>query len=192
MKKARKLKKNKYQYLCKKYKVDPKKIHVSLIGRISRVKGQNFFCNLAENNEFSNIFEFIIAGKGKSEYINMIFKKTKRIENLYYLGEIENIDEMYAIAHIVIRCDDFFPLGRTVWEGLYSGCKSLLPVSKYDDISEIKKYLNKEIFLYNIRNINSAILKLVEIKNIGFSINENIPTNNIDSYIKEIGKFFNH
>ena len=184
MKKARKLKKSKYVDLCKKYGLNPNKIHVSLIGRVVAHKGQKFFCNIAEKFDGSDNFEFIIVGKGKGSYCNDIINKVKNIKNLYYIGEIENIEEIYAITHINIRCDNFFPLGRTVWEAYYAGCKVLLPYYIGDDVSEIKDYLNKEMFLYNVKNVDSALLKLKEIKEYGFDVNNNLPTGNLKIYTK--------
>jgi len=186
MKIARGLKEEKYMIICKKYGVNPDKIHVSLIGSIQAVKGQKFFCDIAKKFDNSDNFEFIIAGKGEGTYYRDIVNEVGKINNLHYVGEIENIEEIYAITHINIRCDNFFPLGRTVWEAYYSGCKVLLPYNINDDVSEIKDYLNKEIFLYNSRDVDSAILKLKEIKNCGFSIDNNLPTGNIETYIKEI------
>lgn len=190
MKKARDYKENKYKYLCEKYKIDPKKIHIALIGRINRRKGHGFFCKLAKDSDINNIFEFIIVGKGQNEYLNIILENTKKMDNLRYLGEIKNIDEIYAITHVVIRCDDFFPLGRTVWEGLYSGCKVLLPLNKGDDIREINKYLNKEVFLYNSRDIKSVITELEKIIKYGFD-EKNLPSDNIAENIKKTKKIFN-
>lgn len=187
MKMARKLKEEKYGVICKKYGMNPDKIYVSLIGSIQEVKGQKFFCNIAKKCDTSDNFGFIIVGNGRGPYYNDVVNAVGNIENLHYIGEVKNIEEIYAITHIVIRCDSFFPLGRTVWEAYYSGCKILLPYNVNDDISEIKDYLNKEIFLYNLRNADSAIMKLKEIKNQGFSVNSSLPTGNLEKYIKEIG-----
>lgn len=186
MREARKLRGDKYAVICEKYGLNSDTIHVSLIGSIQAVKGQKFFCEIAKKFDNSDNFEFIIAGKGEGTYYSDIVNEVGKINNLHYVGEIENIEEIYAITHINIRCDNFFPLGRTVWEAYYSGCKVLLPYNINDDVSEIQDYLNKEIFLYNSRDVDSAILKLKEIKNCGFSIDNNLPTGNIESYIKEI------
>jgi len=186
MKMARKLKEEKYVAISEKYGLNPGTIHVSLIGSIQAVKGQKFFCNIAKKFDAFDNFEFIIVGKGKGTYYDDFVNTVKNIENLHYIGEVKDIEEIYAITQIVIRCDNFFPLGRTVWEAYYSGCKILLPHNINDDISEIKDYLNKEIFLYDLRNAESAISKLKEIKNQGFGIDNNLPTGNIETHIKEI------
>lgn len=187
MKMARKLKEEKYVVISEKYGMNPDKIHVSLIGSIQEVKGQKFFCDIAKKCDTSDNFEFVIVGDGRGSYYNDVVNTVSNIENLHYIGEVKNIEEIYAITHIVVRCDNFFPLGRTVWEAYFSGCKILLPYNINDDISEIKDYLNKEIFLYDLRNADSAIMKLKEIKNQGFSVNSSLPTGNLEKYIKEIG-----
>jgi len=186
MKMARKLKEEKCVVISKKYGMNPDKIHVSLIGSIQEAKGQKFFYDIAKKCDGSDDFEFVIVGDGRGHYYNDFVNTVSNIGNLHYIGEVKNIEEIYAITHIVIRCDNFFPLGRTVWEAYYSGCKVLLPYNVNDDISEIKDYLNKEIFLYDLRNAESAISKLKEIKNQGFGIDNNLPTGNIDTHIKEI------
>jgi hypothetical protein len=186
MKMARKLKEEKCVIISKKYGMNPDKIHVSLIGSIQEAKGQKFFYDIAKKCDGSNDFEFVIVGDGRGPYYNDVVNAVSNLENLHYIGKVENIEEIYAITHIVIRCDNFFPLGRTVWEAYYSGCKVLLPYNINDDISEIKDYLNKEIFLYDLRNAESAISKLKEIKSQGFGIDNNLPTGNIETHIKEI------
>lgn len=186
MEEVKELKINKYKFLCKKYKLDQNKVHISIIGSIQEVKGQIFFCDIAQKNNNNDIFEFIIVGRGNGSYYNAIVDMADKLKNLYYVSEIRNIEEIYAVTHIVIRCDSFFPLGRTVWEAYYSGCKVLLPYNINDDISEIKDYLNKEIFLYKLRDVDSAISKLKEIVNYGFNVDNDLPTSNLEAYIKEV------
>jgi len=188
MKMARQLKEKKYEILSEKYGLNPKKIHISLIGSIQAVKGQKLFCDIAKKCNTFNNFEFIVVGNGQGTYYYDFLNIVKYIENMHYIGEVKNIEEIYAITHIVIRCDDFFPLGRTVWEGVYSGCKVLIPYNTNDNIAEIKDYLNKEIFLYSIRDVEAAIMKLKEIDKIGFRIDINLPTGNLEKHINEISK----
>ncbi len=187
MEKARLLKKEKYYDLCMKYNINNDKIHISIIGNIYKGKGQDFFCEISSLYEKSNKYEFLIVGNGEGSYYDRIISESKKQNNLVYLGEVEEIEEIYAISDIIVRCDDFFPLGRTVWEGFYSGCKVILPVDKMDDLQEINDYINKDIFIYKKRNKESFKKSFEKLLKSGLRIETtNLPYGNLNEYTQKI------
>lgn len=99
------------------------------------------------------------------------------------------MQKIYAITDLNLRCDPFFPLGRTVWESLYSGVPVLLPVRPDDDVEEVKEFLGKQIFLYEARK-KESLFHIFE--NVIYDIEnlEPLPcSNNLREYSKELWEF---
>jgi hypothetical protein len=140
-----------------KWGISQDKMVVSLIGSISAAKGYDFFLVLANRIENKNIV-FLIAGTEPHthEYTDAL----KKCRNVILAGQHHDISPLYAISDAIIRCEWYLPLGRTVWEGIYSGAVALLPFNETDDLEPIKPMIGKQIILYNASDINDCIMKL--------------------------------
>jgi len=143
-----------------KLKLDPGKKYISIIGSISSIKGHCFFKKIATHFRNNKKIHFLVIGDGKGDYAENFKTAISRIDNITHLGFIENQKTIYAITDIVFRCDDFLPLGRTVWEGLSAGCQVLIPAKKSDRLDEIKDYVGRGIEIYKARDLKSAASKL--------------------------------
>lgn len=145
-----------YNKLCKEMEIDPFKIHIALIGNISPIKGHTFFLDLASRLTEYNDIEFLVVGDGAGNYAESVKSYLPSLPNIKWLGFKEDMDKIYVVTDIVMRCEDFLPLGRTVWEGYYAGCSVLLPICDGDDLSEIKEFINKGIYTYKARDVQNA------------------------------------
>ena len=73
-----------------------------------------------------------------------------------FLGHLENISPLYALTDVVLRADPFFALGRTALEGLYSGCRLILPGEESDlQAAEALSPFKREILLYQPGSLES-------------------------------------
>ena len=137
--------------------IDSDKTVASFVGSISAAKGYNFFLTMVNRIENKNIVFLIV---GSEEYTHEYTDALKRCSNVILVGQQSNPSKFYAISDIVIRCESYLPLGRTVWEGIYSGVVALLPFNDTDDLEPIRPMIGKQIILYNASDINDCIKKI--------------------------------
>lgn len=172
----------------KKYKFDHKQIVISLIGTLSVDKGIDFVINAVNKLERDDIV-LLIVGNGNLYYVNKCKSLSKNSKRILFLGEMNNLDEIYSLSDYVIRADDFFATGRTVYEGLYSGCNIILQKGKKDKpemISEFETFADR-ISFYEIRDENSLISVLNRIKKINKSVG--CASSNVNSYIEQVNQY---
>ena len=165
MSKARAMKQSKTE-IKKKYGLSNDTFIVSVIGQIHLYKGQHLISSIAKKINSDKIV-FLVVGLPKGKYGKQCLEDSQQYSNVKYLGQINDMDPIYAITDIVLRLDlvDYFPLGRTVWEGIFSGCLAVLPVKKGYDLSSIQNLLNKYIFVYDyidMDNLASVLHSLLE------------------------------
>lgn len=161
MRNARILRIGSKRELNEKYSLDMKAKKVVLIGRVEPIKGTSFFLDLADRFRNDRRVQFAVVGKiGGDAYSSSIKHRAAQMRNTFLLGEIFDIDEIYAIADAVIRCEAFLPLGRTVYEAYYSGVEAMVPVSQNDRLDEISQFIGKGITPYEARNIDDLSSKL--------------------------------
>jgi glycosyltransferase involved in cell wall biosynthesis len=162
--------------------IPPKSFVVSLLGPVGKQKGIDFLIKIIKEYTHTKNLEFIILGNPQGLDGERYVQELKRYENVKYFTEQKDTEKFYAITDVVIRCEDYLPLGRTVWEGIFAGGLALVPVNKNDDISVIKEYLEKYIFTYQALDVNSCVRTLNNIiekypdtiKNSGYPHSDNV------------------
>lgn len=72
--------------------------------------------------------------------------------------------ELYKIADYVMRAEEYFCIGRTLYEGLYSGDAIIIQGNR-EDIKSISHYkdFEEKIFFYQPRNEESLLLLLQQL-----------------------------
>ncbi len=183
MRKSKALRKEK-PFLLKKYKIPERRKNIALIGSISENKGQDFFLNIARNFDNKDLFNFIIVGKVRTKLSKRIQLQSTLIKNTFYLGEVSKIEEIYAITDIIIRCENYYALGRTAWEAYYSGCEAILiPLNKNENLRKVatNSKLEKGFIYYKSRDIKDVCSKLQMLSKKIDKTNSN-PDNNIKEF----------
>jgi len=136
---------------------------VSLFGQIGEQKGFDFLLKIINLSTQIKNLVFLIIGKPVGRYGDKCIQLLNTFSNVKCVGEQNDTSKFYAITDVVIRCEDYLPLGRTVWEGIFAGGIALVPVNKNDDISVIQEYIGKYIFTYQALNVDNCIEILKEI-----------------------------
>ncbi len=74
--------------------------------------------------------------------------------DIFFTGRVLKMDEIYAVSDYVLRGDSQFCIGRTVYEGLYSGCGVMIPGCAKTDAKKVFEYetFKERIFFYRPRN----------------------------------------
>jgi hypothetical protein len=162
--------------------IPSKSLVVSLFGPVGKQKGIDFLIQIiTASNHLMNI-EFLVLGTAQGAEGEKYIQVLKGYNNVKYFPEQKDTTKFYAITDVVIRCEDYLPLGRTVWEGIFAGGIALVPVNKKDDISVIADYIEKYIYIYQAQDVNSCIEMLLSIakkypdtiENSGYPVSDNV------------------
>ena len=172
-----------------KYRISGERSNIALIGSLSENKGQEFFLKIADSFQNSDLFNFLIVGKVNNFLSEILKRKVSKIRNTYYIGEVEDIGDIYAISEIIIRCEEYYITGRTSWEAFFAGSSNiLLPVKNSSKIKECvpEDEILEQFIFYTARDINDARSKLISTKS------RKVQSIDIDNNLKEFSsKFFN-
>lgn len=164
----------------------------SCIGRIKESKGVEFviesFLKSRDNRKILLIFGKGDSGSDYEERCKLMALNDARIR---FIGEEKDIAKVYRISDYIIRGDPWHLIGRTVFEGLYSGCDVILP----GDDSDLERnpdlnYFKDKLHLYSPRNVDALTLRIdsisSKVKNRGFRSNVNEYVNKFNQFIKKV------
>jgi hypothetical protein len=166
-------------YIPEKFK---NSIKYLIVGRISRLKGVKFVLNTFLKSKNNTVL--IIIGDGDGDYYKEVcdisnFNKDK----VLLLNEISSLSDtdIYSISDFLIRGDESFRTGRTVYEALSYNTKIILPGNKFDlDSDNDLKYFTNDIILYK-PNSETDLLKIFN-----YTSNQKpIFNSNSDQYFQE-------
>ena len=92
------------------------------------------------------------------------------------------------MSDYIIRGESYFCVGRTMYEGLYSGCDAIIPGEDKDknDLFEYEKFKNK-IYLYqpgNSQELEHLLEKLSHQK-----VYNKTCLSNVDEYVGQFNNF---
>ena len=161
--------------LLKKYNLDGNnKYIISYICRISAQKRPKLMQQIIKSTvEKKNDILFLIVGDGDmlDDFKNFV-KDNSLTENVVFLGNVKETEEIYAISDVTINCSIKEGLALTSYESLAMG----IPVISADVGGQ------KELIDDNVGVIVPCLQKEEDINNYDYSKNE------IDSYVSAIEK----
>lgn len=164
------------------------RIIFSCIGRIKESKGVKFIVEsfLKNKNERSVLLVFGRGDPG-SGYEKECREAASCDPRIRFMGEERDIGKVYRISDYIIRGDPWHLIGRTVFEGLYSGCDVIIPgaPSDLDGNPDLKEFAGK-VHLYLARNqksLSDAIGGLTE------KIRDRAFRSNVEEYVEKFDKF---
>ena len=111
-----------------KYHLNKDKITFTVLGTLSEFKGVGFIIEsfITANRHDATL---LIVGNNNTEYGNHCKALCANQENVVFIDELQDPAEIYRVTDYVLRGESLFAIGRTVYEGLYSGCHVILPGS---------------------------------------------------------------
>ena len=129
--------------LCKTYGVDANRIILAMIGRLSQVKGTDIVIQAVRQSTNKNL-ELLVVGQGLRDYYERRCRELAGNDSrIHFVGVEHQIGKVYRIADYIIRGDPDFRVGRTLLEGLYSGCYIISPGSSVE-LQKESRLLNWE------------------------------------------------
>lgn len=167
-----------------KYGINRKKIIISMIGVINEQKGSDLVINISKY--LLSQYQILIVGNGDRELVKYLKTAENTNKSLKYLGEIENIEEIYFVSDYIIRAEKEFCIGRTIYEGLFSGCDVIIPGEENKNADMIYDYsiFKDMIHFYEPRNTERLLMLINSLKKVDKS--NRICMSNKEDYTKKI------
>ena len=113
-------------------------VNIGIVGQIFPHKGIELAINLARKLTHHGVELFIIGTTEQNFYAKKLIEETKDDNNVVWLGHIDQFFESggYRDLDILLRADPDHRVGRTMYEGLISSNKLLIPLEKGRTISD--------------------------------------------------------
>ena len=180
------------QYDIKKTKqlfpqIDNSKIVISLIGMIHPEKGVDFVIRAMSKVSRDDITLLVVGEYSDESYYDLCRKLST--DNVIFLGKQTDINPIYLLSDYIIRADAFFATGRTVYEGLFSGCSVIIQKDCDEDLFSIDDYsmYKDRVYSYQTRDEYSLVYLL---NNLPRNKKERIEAkSNLREYISKINGF---
>lgn len=168
--------------------IKPEDTVFSIIGSLLEMKGVHRVIKAFNENDLANC-KLLIVGGGNSEYSEKCRTEAKKNPNIILYGEMENAALVYRISDFIIRGEPFFALGRTAYEGLYSGCGIIIPGSEKENGEDLFDYLNfkDRVFWYSPGNEKKLGEKIQELS--GKKIRDKKFIGNSKEYVEQFCEF---
>lgn len=176
-----------YQSSLKKYGLSEENTIFAMLGQVLDYKGSKFVIRsfLETANENSRL---LIVGNHKHAYGQECVEMAKHDKRVLFCGELQDTGSIYRISDYILRGDLQFCVGRTIYEGLFSGSSAIIPGCQ-DDLSkmaESEKFKDK-IHFYEPGNLQ-ALAETIEKCALQKQHDRKFESN-IEDYIKEYKKF---
>lgn len=157
----------------------------AVLGRYEDRNGTEFIAESFHKNKAKNAV-LLVVGRISENDKNACLEKTGRDDRIKILGEWQNPNPIFAISDYIIRGERFFSgFSRTVYEGLYAGCKIIFPGKEEDAIGSLYYEEFKEDILFYVPRDESELSHLIEKCAIEDKREERIYKENTQEYIGE-------
>lgn len=160
----------------------------SIIGVITESKGVDFIINCFMHLNLDNVI-LLVVGNGSKDYLEKCMKIVDNNQNIIFTGEVSEIEDIYFISDYVIRADEQFAIGRTVYEALFSGCDVIMQgqENNHKDMFYDELFFNK-IHFYEPRNIIEFTKKIFQLSQT--KVKKNKYMTNIKEYMEQLNIFY--
>lgn len=149
-----------YKDSCVRFSLDGTETVYSILGNIRPEKGVLFVIKAFQKAKLENAV-LLIAGRGASHrnYEDAVYKIVDMDPRIRYVGELEDTAPIYRVSDYIVRGEDVSGGGRTTYEGLYSGCGSIVPYQTEEDkkLLNLTEDMRKRVEFYKLRNEEDLI-----------------------------------
>jgi glycosyltransferase involved in cell wall biosynthesis len=131
----------------------------SIIGRVVEIKGVSFVIEAFKKAGPDRCLLFIVGPFHDENYLSYCRSLAGDDPRIIFYGSEENIQLIYDISDYIIRGDPFQGIGRTIFEGLYSGCDVIIPGTNPDLLFEYEKFKDK-VHFYIPKDVSSLAAQI--------------------------------
>ena len=159
----------------------------SIIGVANDAKGTGFIIQTFLSHQDRNARLLVVAGRERTALASY-HKLARNDQRIIFWGEEPDIARVYSISDYIIRGEAFPCIGRTVYEGLYSGCRVIVPGDPLvpPPMFEYEDY-RKDIFFYRPRNADDLLTLLRRLT--GCKVGERKLRSNVAEYVRAFHAF---
>jgi glycosyltransferase involved in cell wall biosynthesis len=159
----------------------------SVIGGMDKNKGVDYiieaFIQIASPKAV-----LLIVGTGHESFINSCKEIAGNDNRIIFFGEEPDIKKIYQVSDYILRGEGYFCIGRTIFEGLYAGCKVIVPgaPADADKFFEFHKFADS-IFFYSPKSVSA--LKAVLEDQVGKKVENRICGSNLAQHVSHFNNF---
>lgn len=171
----------------KQYGIKENQIVFAIAGVISASKGVDFIVEAFDKAKRNDATLLVVGKYDKNKLALELIKKYSYNNNINFIGEVLNMEEVYSITDYLLRGEDRYCTGRTVQEALYSGC-SILIQGDSSHLEEFNMFPNykQRINFYEPRNTIALMEQLNRLSKVEKNITE---YSNIKEYMSKFINF---
>ena len=115
-----------YEESLKEYGLSNQNTIFAMLGQIGEMKGSRFVLRAFMKNTNENS-RLLIVGNDNHEYAKECRKMAESDKRIIFCGELKDTRSIYRISDYIIRGESQFCIGRTTYEGLFSGADVIVP-----------------------------------------------------------------
>lgn len=168
--------------------LDPERHTVfSVIGVASEQKGTGFILSTFLRLQNENARLLIVGGREESALAGYRALAAGDRRVLFW-GEEPEIMKIYAITDYVLRGEPFACIGRTVYEGLYAGCRVIIPGDRDAPPPMFEADTFRDAIRFYPPRDEDALLALIA-SCIGDKVRNRTLRSNLDTYVRDFEAF---
>lgn len=160
----------------------------TLIGMMNENKGTDFVID-AFNRADRDDAVLLVVGGGTESYEKYCRKLAGGSPRIIFHGFEEDVASIYAVSDYIIRGEAYPCIGRTIYEGLYSGCAVVIPgdAATARDMFEYDRF-NEKVYFYAPRQLEAIVSLFQNLKKLNIRGQASMPNvsefiNNFDAFI---------
>lgn len=168
------------------YDIDEDEIVYTIAGNVSEVKGVDFVVKSFVKTDIRA--KLLVIGSGEKEFLEKCQRIVASDSRVAFIGELTDMQPIYAISDYIVRGDANFCIGRTIYEGLYAGASVIMPgeIENGRDVFEYEKFRDRILF-YIPRN--EVTLQTVLKNCTKIDKDTRVGMSNAANYLVEFNKF---
>lgn len=150
-----------YEDNLKKYGLSSENTIFAMVGQVMEVKGSKFVLRAFMKHANKNS-RLLIVGNDDHAYAKECKKMSAEDDRIIFCGELKDTREIYRISDYIMRGDPQYCIGRTIYEGLFSGTGVIIP-GCYDDLNGMpnRQEFENDIHLYKPRD-ETALTRVID------------------------------
>lgn len=129
----------------------------SMLGQIGKSKGSDLVLEAFHRVQNPDI-ALLVVGNYEHKFGRMLIEKYIDDKRIIFCGEYQDTSSIFRISDYILRGEDQFCIGRTIYEGLYSGCGVIIPGNEHNMKSIVENEIwGEKIFFYEPANLNELV-----------------------------------
>lgn len=146
----------------KKLGLQPENVVFSILGRYEDRNGTEFIVDTFHKTK-SEKAVLLIVGRTDPADIKKVERLNREDARIRFMGEWKDPGLIFAVSDYILRGERFFSgFSRTVYEGLFSGCRVIFPGERKEAVDSLKYEEFKDDILFYPPRDEQALVDMME------------------------------